>query len=158
MLSSSPKFWNLKFTSCYQKSSSTYFLFGFCFGLFWFLAFFVVVVIVFGRPRAYGVSRPGIRSESPSWRISCSCGNAGSLTHCAQPGWNLSPSALKTLPVLLHHSSHSPLPIFRISPVDWDEEGLGRFGMLQLLLKSPTEFSLVLSELSESNSPHHWNH
>ena len=42
---------------------------------------------IFGRPKAYGLTQPGIRSDlSHSHDLSCSWGNAGSLTHCAGPG------------------------------------------------------------------------
>ena len=46
---------------------------------------FCFVFFFLGHPTAYGVPGPGIYL-SHSQALSCSCGNAGSLTHCARPG------------------------------------------------------------------------
>ena len=75
-------------------------LFAFCF------------VFFSGYPTACGVPGPGVRSELQH-DLSCSCGNAGSVT---QPpvrgrGWNLRPSAPTTPPSLLCHSGVSRPPL-----------------------------------------------
>ena len=56
---------------------------------------------LFDHPKAYGVPGPGIRSKPQLPSICHTCSNAGSITHCAEPG------ATETLPILLYHSRNS---------------------------------------------------
>ena len=50
-----------------------------------FLFIFFIIFFFFGRPMAYGVPGPGIRSE-PQVQPMLRCSIARSLTHCAGPG------------------------------------------------------------------------
>ena len=63
-------------------------------------------VFFFGCPEACGVPGPG-SDPSHNCDLSRSCGNAGSLTHCAGPGIEPHPSAPKTPPILLCHSRNA---------------------------------------------------
>ena len=57
---------------------------------------------------------PGQRSDpSSSHNLSHSCGNTGSLNHCAGWGSNLRPRTPKTPPIPLSHSRNSPEVCFR---------------------------------------------
>lgn len=65
----------------------------------WKLSFLFFVSFPF-LPALWRMEFPGQGSD-----LGRSCGNTGSLTHCARP--NPSPSAPKTPPILLHHSGGS---------------------------------------------------
>ena len=68
----------------------------------------------FGHPTRH-MELPGQGSDpSLICNLSHSCGNSGSIAHCAGPGpeLNLHPGASKTLPIPLRHSRNSRCKIF----------------------------------------------
>ena len=68
---------------------------------------------------------------SLSHDLSCMCGKARALTHCARRRLNLNPSVPKMPPILLHHSRNSGKCIFKLVKLLFNVPGLlyRRFSM-----------------------------
>ena len=72
------------------------------------MIFLLFFFFFFSLSKAYGIPRPGIRSELQlNCSLRCSCNNAGSLTQCAGRRLNLCPGAGEMPLVPLGHSRNS---------------------------------------------------
>ena len=66
-----------------------------------------ILFLIFGRPEAYGVPGPGIRSEPQSQPKPQLWQHRILKSLCQAQGSNLCPCTPKILPILLHHSGNS---------------------------------------------------